>query len=435
VAQLQNIAALRPWPDNYNEGDVGAIVYSILSFGYNDTLRIRPDLTVMAGNHSLLALYEIKASGPDILKHYQLEAKPWPPQNIVAREDGWYVDCIPLAHLSDDESTAYALADNEIARKAIPDEQKKALLLIRLAQADPKLLAGAGVDRDEIDDILKQLARRKGQDSAGLPLEAAEDTETQPDPERAGELIEKWGVAAGQVWALPSLSLPGREHRLMCGDSLVDHHLEVLLGGEIPRMVWSDPPYGLGGYSGRVYKGRKKFVAVTNDDASRTTLEAFYKVGNAADVYLCHNWEFYPLILEARGKPRSLIVWAKDYFSMGSGYRRQHEFIAYYGEFKSTNESDLWKESKDAPGNYKVPTQKPVRLPFRAMRNSTQQGDLVFAPFVGYGAEFVAGEQLARVVYGMELEPGNVALVLERVAALGLQPYCAEALEVEYDDV
>jgi len=50
------------------------------------------------------------------------------------------------------------------------------------------------------------------------------------------------------------------------------------------------------------------------------------------------------------------------------------------------------------------PTQKPVALVERAMRNSSQYNDNVRDPFLGSGTTLIAAERLGRVFYGMELE-------------------------------
>ena len=41
-------------------------------------------------------------------------------------------------------------------------------------------------------------------------------------------------------------------------------------------------------------------------------------------------------------------------------------------------------------------------------------------------SQFVAGEQLGRLVYGLELQPEFVAVILERLAGMGLQPALVE---------
>ena len=47
---------------------------------------------------------------------------------------------------------------------------------------------------------------------------------------------------------------------------------------------------------------------------------------------------------------------------------------------------------------------------------------LVGEPFAGSGSQYVAGEQLGRLVYGMDNDPAMVAMVLERLSLMGLRP-------------
>jgi DNA modification methylase len=42
--------------------------------------------------------------------------------------------------------------------------------------------------------------------------------------------------------------------------------------------------------------------------------------------------------------------------------------------------------------------------------------------FAGSGGVFVAAEQLNRTCYGMEIEPKNIAVILQRLADMGLEP-------------
>ena len=68
------------------------------------------------------------------------------------------------------------------------------------------------------------------------------------------------------------------------------------------------------------------------------------------------------------------------------------------------------------------PTMKPVALVARAIENSTRAGELVYDPFLGSGTTMAAAEQLGRLCYGCELAPKYVAVVLERMAGVGLEP-------------
>jgi DNA modification methylase len=54
------------------------------------------------------------------------------------------------------------------------------------------------------------------------------------------------------------------------------------------------------------------------------------------------------------------------------------------------------------------------------MMFNTKTGDVCYEPFAGSGSQFVAGEQLDRHVYGMEIEPKYCAVILERMSTLGV---------------
>jgi len=50
----------------------------------------------------------------------------------------------------------------------------------------------------------------------------------------------------------------------------------------------------------------------------------------------------------------------------------------------------------------------------------------VYDPFLGSGTTLVACEQLGRIGYGMEISPAYVAVTLQRLADMGLEPRLAE---------
>jgi DNA modification methylase len=68
------------------------------------------------------------------------------------------------------------------------------------------------------------------------------------------------------------------------------------------------------------------------------------------------------------------------------------------------------------------PTTKPVELIARMVGNSSRPGELVYDPFCGSGSTLVAAHQLGRIGYGVEIDPGYVAVILERLSALELKP-------------
>ncbi|OFW41932.1 MAG: hypothetical protein A3J28_01510 [Acidobacteria bacterium RIFCSPLOWO2_12_FULL_60_22] len=68
------------------------------------------------------------------------------------------------------------------------------------------------------------------------------------------------------------------------------------------------------------------------------------------------------------------------------------------------------------------PTEKPTDLFAIPIRQHTKRSDLCYEPFAGSGTQLVATEMSGRVCYAMELSPPFVAVALERLARLGLEP-------------
>ena len=74
----------------------------------------------------------------------------------------------------------------------------------------------------------------------------------------------------------------------------------------------------------------------------------------------------------------------------------------------------LWEVKKDKHSEYKHPTQKPVELVLKAIKNSSKEGDIILDPFLGSGTSLIAAEQCGRVCYGVELDPSYVDVIIER---------------------
>ena len=296
-------------------------------------------------------------------------------QLAAARELGW--DKIAVVFTKDDELTAkaFALADNRTADLGTYDNDLLADMLASVS-SDLEMLEATSFTEDDLIDLLEK--------------EVVENEVPEPPKNPKTKL--------GDVYLLGN-------HKLYCGDTL-DLYKEIF-GYE---MIWLDPPYGLGGYGGR----SGKFDGIIGDDLKDDEIVKFYSFAEANTIYAWCNWNTYHYVLEALGMPRSLIVWAKTHFGMGKGYRRQHEFVAFYGNLDSTSESDLWSEKKDSANTYKHPTQKPIALSERALKNSTKVNDVVFDPFAGSGSMLLACEQLKRKWIGIELDPGYCDVIIER---------------------
>lgn len=168
------------------------------------------------------------------------------------------------------------------------------------------------------------------------------------------------------------------------------------------------------------FNGRSgNFEVIKNDNLSDNDFNNFIdaavdiiKYINAPNYYIWCNWKFYG-VLQEKLDFKTCIVWAKNVFGLGNGYRHQHEFCLFNGTIDEEikNESDLWEIAKDT--NYVHPTQKPVALCARALKNHKKAKNIIDI-FGGSGSTLIACEQLGRTCYMCELDPKYVDVIIER---------------------
>ena len=195
----------------------------------------------------------------------------------------------------------------------------------------------------------------------------------------------------GDLWQLG-------EHRLLCGNATKEEDVELLMNGEKADMVFTDPPYGLGGYGGR------NKMALKGDDKDVTP---FYScIPDVDEVYV---WGRIYNLIDINFHPRDIIVWKKNNFGLGRGYRGQYEVCFYKGNF-SGSDSDVWEIDKDT--KYKHPTQKPIALCERAIKNSNPK--IIIDLFLGSGSTLIACEKTNRKCYGMEIDPNYCDVIIKR---------------------
>lgn len=364
VEQTQ-VDALIPFARNartHSDEQVKQIAASIREFGFNNPILIRDDLTVIAGHGRLAAA------------------------KVLGLKE---VPTISLSHLTPLQVRAYVLADNKLAMNAGWDDEMLALELkdIEMEGFDVSL---AGFDEAEMSSLLADNTEE------GL-------TDEDAAPESEAKAISR----PGDVW------ICGR-HRVMCGDSTSIDAINTLMNGNQVDLVFTDPPYNV------AFNGRSgKHDVIKNDDLNEDEFDQFIgevlqtiKSVNPSAYYIWCNWRFYAT-LQRELEYKSCIVWAKNVFGMGTNYRHQHEFCLFNGEIDSEikNESDLWSVKKDT--NYIHPTQKPVELSERALRNH-KTAQHILDLFGGSGSTLIGCERMNRIGHLMELDPKYVDVIVKR---------------------
>ena len=202
----------------------------------------------------------------------------------------------------------------------------------------------------------------------------------------------------GQIYQLGN-------HKVMCGDATDKESISRLLVDCKPELLYTDPPYGLGGYAGR----SGKFDKMKGDDNDPTQ----YYLSLPKTIPERYIWATWSNLKKFDESPRDVIIWKKNNFGMGKGYRNQYEICMYFGTF-AESDSDVWEVKKDIVSEYKHPTQKPVELATKAIINSSKQGDSVLDLYMGSGSTLISCEQTNRICYGMEIDPVYIDVIIKR---------------------
>lgn len=352
----KKLSELIPYANNprKNDGAVDAVVESIKQCGYISPIVIDENNEILAGHTRYKAMKKLKIK----------TAK-----------------CVVMEGLTEEQKRKYRILDNKTGEFAEWDID---LLNIELE----------GLDFEGFDF------------GFDIPEEEEEKEIIEDEVPEVDETVEPT-AKLGDIWQL------GR-HRLMCGDSTSVTDVETLMDGKQTDLLFTDPPYNV------AFNGRSgKFDVIENDNLEEAEFDDFInkvcsmvKIINPTNYYIWCNWKFYAT-LQTKLDFNSCIVWAKNVFGLGKGYRHQHEFCLFNGKIDEEvkNESDLWEIAKDT--KYVHPTQKPVALCARALKNH-KQVENVLDLFGGSGSTLIACEQLDRNCYMMELDPKYVDVIIKR---------------------
>lgn len=405
------LSSVIPWDENPREHDdqqIEMLVKSIRAHGFCAPLVVQASTgKLVAGHGRRLALLRI-ADGND------------PLVSVVK------------APLTDAQAVAYAVADNRIAELSTWN--------IPLLRSACTLLDDGAFDFESIGyspEAMNELFAAPPPGSGILPGK---------DPEDAPPLPASPSSCLGDLYLL------GR-HRLLCGDSTAADDVARLMNGDKADCLLTDPPYGV------AYKSDSKSLkaggkaSIKNDDLDPAVLETFL-----TKAFLCayaalsphagcyvfypsrYHREFENALNAARMEVWAQIIWAKTQASFGfAQYKWKHEPIlfaakegktplifvpaheaAFYA-FKSgqsvawegdRSQTTVWTCSRES--GYVHPTQKPVELLHRPIKNSTKPRGIVLDLFGGSGSTLMACEVDGRNAYLMELDPAFCDVIVKR---------------------
>ena len=403
--QYRPVDVLIPYCRNartHSDAQVAQIAASIVEFGWTNPVLVDGDNGVVAGHGRLLAARKLGLAN---------------------------VPVIELAHLSPTQKRAYILADNRIAENAGWDDELLRIELAELQESDFDL-ALTGFDADELLDILA------GEETT---------TEGQNDEDAAPEVPETPVSQPGDVWICG-------KHRVLCGDATVEESYRMLLGDERAAMIFQDPPYNVDYANTPKDKLRGTHRPILNDnlgDGFHDFLLAALKPALArcdGAIYIAMSSSELDTLQSAfraaGGKWSTFIIWAKNTFTLGrSDYQRQYEPILYGWPEGATrhwcgdrDQGDVWQIKKPHKNDLH-PTQKPLEVPERAIRNSSRPGDIVLDCFGGSGSTLIACEKAGRQARLIELDPKYADVIASRWQEWSGKQAIREADGVKFDDL
>lgn len=376
--------------------------------GYEKNARTHPDsqiktLADIIREHGFTSPILIDDQDVIIAGHGRLEAA----RKLKMTE----VPCVRVSGLTPEQVKALRISDNQTGLLSGWDD---AMLKFELGslQADGFDLSLTGFGSLELTGLF-----------------STEEGNTDPDdvPEAPTAPVS----VLGDLWLLG-------DHRLVCGDCTDKATVELVLDGQRPHLMVTDPPYGVSYSAGwrneampqkndpkRWKDGAGRATgAVANDD--RADWREAWALFPGDVIYVWHADRHAKQVIESleacRFRVRSQVIWRKNNIVVGRGhYHYAHEPCWYAvrdganghwsGDRKQSTVWDIDKPQKSDSGHS---TQKPVEAMARPMRNNSQPGDRVYEPFSGSGTTIIAGQMNKRIVHAVELSPAYVDVAVRR---------------------
>ena len=216
----------------------------------------------------------------------------------------------------------------------------------------------------------------------------------------------------GDIWQLG-------EHRLMCGNALIQEDIDKLLNGEHCELTFTDPPYQLDTQGGGILKTANSMKQIKNNGVD-TFNPAELLLQSETNIY-CHNKPLikkYIELAETNNKPYDLCFYKK--LCTVPNYKghlmTDCEYIAIIGNQDPNKglEKELYskcyigKKDHDNELSYS----KPVELCAKYIKLYAK--DKVLDLFGGSGSTLIACEQLNRKCFMMELDEHYCDVIIQR---------------------
>ncbi|WP_108811841.1 DNA methyltransferase [Sphingorhabdus sp. Alg231-15] len=418
----QKLSDLKPYAGNarkHSAKQIDQIAKSIKQFGFTNPVLVDEHNNVIAGHGRIAAAKKLDISD---------------------------VPTACITGLSEADRKAYIIADNRLAELADWDDDLLKLELEGILDLEPDFDPDSiGFSDAEVTKILE-------------PLEAVEPEDAVPDVDPTVPAVTK----SGDIWQLGN-------HRLICGDSLLEQTYISLMAGDTAQMIFTDPPYNVpvGGHVCGLGKIKHNEFAMASGEMTSEEFTGFLKncfkqlakhSDDGSIHYICMDWRHMSEILAAGGSHytelKNLIVWNKDNGGMGSFYRSKHELIFAFksGSAKHINNFELGQHGRyrtnvwDYAGINSLkegrdeelamhPTVKPTQLVADAILDCSKRGGIILDAFSGSGTTIIAAEQTGRHCRAIELDPHYCDVAIKRWQSMTGKQAVHVGLDAKFDDL
>lgn len=337
----------------------------------------------------------------------------------VLAEVGWVQQCIvnvTTQHIVDGHlRVMLALERGEsvpvVYVELTEDEEKKVLAALdssaTLATTDAEAFIALAADVQTTDPALNQML--------ALILDGLSIWQ-KPDPapklEAIAALRAKWNTDTGQVWQIPSLSVPNHTHLYAIGDSSEQDWRT--LAGEPIELVCTDPPYDL---------DAPRTLAIIERLADRAVV---LSSGKQPFTLTSLGWHFHFSMVwrrrVQRQKPSKKVPLGKHGLIILISKRGDLDWTRPENNFESVIELPPDEPEYEAKFFGQAKNHK---LLVEMLRGFAYR--VVGEPFAGTGSTLLACEVLRKRCVACERDADVAAIALERIADFGLTPVLMDA--------
>lgn len=352
-----------------------------------------------------------------------LDEVGWVQSVTVNQRTGFVVD----GHLR----VALALRREEKAVPVVyvdlsPEEEAEVL-----ATLDP-IGALAVADAAKLDELLQDVQSGSAAvqamiaelaEKAGCEYGQAEESDAEPQLDRAAELQAVWQVESGDLWQIG-------EHRLLCGDSTNAADVERVMGGEKADCVLTDPPYGQNqpGVPGDDPADLPRLITAAVDrlpctDAVVVAFQSPRTFPVWLDAIRAAGYKFERMLWLYKQAQEKTFPWRgwlllSDAILISAIGKAQWQDIHPYSH--DCYMVQQIKEVIDGGGKHNHGPMwhgsiKPLAVVSDLMQRTSPMGGIVYDPFLGSGTTLVACQNLGRKGRGIEIEPKYCAVTLQRM--------------------